>query len=562
MSLRRALSRSIGAALATATAIALPLPAAAAPAYTLQERAQAIAQPAVVFLESRVSGVIRNKADGKELSDHQTTVSVRCSGFVVNPSGVAVTIRSCVAPTQTQLDAWAFETFANQQVADKKIGEDQRASYQAQLHQTATFSGESAEQPPSATLFAQMNVATAGATAAPAWPAEVLVPVDSETGLAVVKIAQSNLPAVEVNANAQVGTVQTPVAVGYVAVDTKTLTVRSRPVNVSGPYDHGPDTTHKLDAALGWESRGGLVADLDGRAVGVTMPDIDGQINVVNDATAISAELARLGVKSELGKNDLRYRQAVDLYYGGKYADAIDAFDEVIKASPANQTAVAFRKQAQDRQEIEGGSSGLPVWLIVLLSVLGTAAIVAVAAMFILRQRRTANHHPDNLNPVSLNPFASPVSGPAIRSRRWLPGQCLGHAGVIAAADRRDAGRAAERSRATSAYSPRGGTGRTSGADAGAGAGRAYPAGAARDRSGVTGRDGLRAAAHPGRAGAPGPAGRADTDVGSAGGRRALLRVARGRHAVQLVGGDQPLGTAAQLNSAETPGPITGPAFL
>jgi hypothetical protein len=413
MSLGRALSRSVGAALAAATAMAaVPVPAAAAPAYTLQERAQAIAKPAVVFLETRVSGIVRNKASGTALSDKQVTVFIRCSGFVVNPDGIAVTLQSCVSPTQQQADAWAFEAYANQLVDEKKIGENQRDGKIAQLRQTASFTGDSADQPPVSTSFAQMNVATPGATAAPAWPAELQTPVNNTTDLAVMKIAQSNLPAVEVNGSADVGTVQTPVALGYVAVDNKTLTVQSRPVNVSGPYEKGDDqVSHKLDAALGWESRGGLVADLDGRAIGLTTPDLQGQIDVVKDASAISAELTAHGLKSQLSKTDLRYRQALDLYYGGKYREAIQAFDQVIAQSPANQTAADFRKQAQDRQDIEGGSSGVPLWLIILLSVIATAIILGGAAVFILRQRRGAGRHPDSINSVSVNPFASPVSG-------------------------------------------------------------------------------------------------------------------------------------------------------
>src|SRR5262245_57926263 len=87
------------AALAITTAGLLATPAAAAPAYTLEERATAIASPSLVFIEETFTGYLRDAKTHAPLVASPITLGRRCSGFVVNSEGYVVTPISCVKPS-------------------------------------------------------------------------------------------------------------------------------------------------------------------------------------------------------------------------------------------------------------------------------------------------------------------------------------------------------------------------------------------------------------------------------------------------------------------------------
>ena len=55
---------------------------AAQPAYSLEERAVAIARPSLVLMENQFTGFLRNKVTGQPYVPEPVVFFLRCSGFV------------------------------------------------------------------------------------------------------------------------------------------------------------------------------------------------------------------------------------------------------------------------------------------------------------------------------------------------------------------------------------------------------------------------------------------------------------------------------------------------
>jgi hypothetical protein len=393
MLLTRAVRR-LGAPLAVLLAVLAPVPAIAAapavapPPFSAEEWARALAQPAVVFVEFTAEGIVRNKASLEPVSATPVTVAVRCSGFVVHHSGVASTLRSCVAPTDTQLANFAFEVLANVQ----KLEGEPRAQFFQQMRDNAIFTGKAPTDAPQTKIFAQANSPSVGEASAVAWPAEVVQPLDTDTGLALIRITQVKLPVVEVaqfGKMADVLTVNSTMAMGYAAVGGQTLALRSRPVTIAGQQEGQglSEYLFRLEEELPWETRGGMVIDMDGRVVGAVVQSPGGEIKSVHAAEAITTQLSAAGLANELGDADRIYRQGLEAYFAGRYTDAMDAFDQVGSAQ-MNETATAYRAKAAEREETEGsgGESSLLLIAVIVLGLLLAGAVVAILVM--LKQRK------------------------------------------------------------------------------------------------------------------------------------------------------------------------------
>jgi hypothetical protein len=428
----RGLGASLAAAAAlTATVMTPPVAANGMPAYSgllADERAKAIAQPSVVLLEYLATGIVRDKNTLEPISQKPLTVAVRCSGFVINNQGAAITLRGCVSPSADQLAAWSFEALA----FERALNGDARTQFLQQMAATATFTGEAQTEPPTVLISAQLNTATTDQKSASAWPAEVVPPVNTNTDLAIVKISQPNLPVVEVAPDADIMGVTAPMAIAYVPVSPGTFTVRARNVNIPGRQVGGSDFAYLLDQELPWESRGGVIIDENGKAVAAIVVSAAGPIKAVHNSEAIANQLAAAGIKSELGPNDILYRRALDDYFGGRYSEAIKKFDSVLAAAPSNQLATTYRKQAEERQGIEGPGEPSNTPLIITIIVLGVlllAAVVFVGLLLMSRRRRPAQGH-DLLVPISASPYGSsnsyvvldyPISAPPSADETQYP---------------------------------------------------------------------------------------------------------------------------------------------
>lgn len=367
----------------------------APPPYTLEERAAAIASPALVYVEVVFTGYLRDKATNRPLRATPITFNRRCSGFVVSPAGHVLTNNLCVRPAADTARQNALYALGQTLIAEKKLDSGKLDEWVAKNLKNTVLTGVESRPEPEVRLFGQFNVARGNVTESPAIPGEIVKTWDPESGnVALVKLAQEHLPAVELDASADVQQGASLVSIGYGTSEkdprTATYTVQSKRVTVTGAGTQGPVSVLRVNDDVGIHSRGGLIVDTNGRAVGIldndeSLPDKANR--VVVPATTLAAMLSEAGVTAELGDADRRYRNGLDSYFAGRYSDAISQLGAVATDSPSNLVAQTYRQNALDRQKIEGKAQGFPAWAVVLISVLGGALLVTLVFLLMSRNR-------------------------------------------------------------------------------------------------------------------------------------------------------------------------------
>lgn len=392
-------------------------PAVAAPTYGVDERAQAIASPSLLFLESTYTGVIRDKKSGEPLQSDPMVVYRRCSGMIISPEGYALTTSLCVQPSHDIVRQAAFYKLGRNRIAQRKLDADKLDSFVKGLMSTADFTGPRPGTKPGLTIFGQLNVATAGRTSDPAIPVTVVGGQDpAEGNVAVVKLDQAGLPAVELEPEANLGHGSTVVILGFDTKDSDanigTYTVQAKTVDVTavdgadrlktsedvGPYSHG---------GMALNSSGRVVAMLDADASTAERPN-----RALIGMAALSAAQADHDVSNQLSDVDRAYRAGLDAYFAGRYSTAVREFDKVLAQSPSHLLANIYRQNASDRYAVEGDAiENSANWPMYLLSAAGGALVILLITLgwrLVTWRRRAAD--PNLLAPVSTSPYP-PVSG-------------------------------------------------------------------------------------------------------------------------------------------------------
>lgn len=406
---RGSLLGATAAFLASLLTIPLASPASAVPAYTMQERAQAIAEPALLFTELISKGVVREKSSGKVLSDQELVVSIRCTAVVINPSGAALTTKFCVAPTRDRVSKWAYALLADQLTAAGKLTAAGRQAYLSQLVKNAEFVTSTGEEP-TRQVFAQAGDAAVGTTNAPAISASVPQASNtSDVGLTVLQLERRDLPALEIGAATGLNSGAGAVALGY-AQSGKAYSLKATSVGITGVEGEYQPPWYKVDGKLSLESRGGGLIDDSGRLMGLLLWNTS-----ANDTLAVTAALSEAGVTNEISDTDRLYRQAVDDYFAGRYKDAIKKFDQVKSVQPTNAGVTKYQALAASRLAVEGGGTAseasIPTWAIIAASAVGGAILVALLVLIMRLARPRRRQQPEEqLIPISVNPFA-PISG-------------------------------------------------------------------------------------------------------------------------------------------------------
>lgn len=414
MSLRRALARCGGALFATMmfTGVGITGAAAAAPPYTLEERALAIATPALVYVETTYTGYVRDKNTKQALSASPVVHHRICSGFAVNPDGLILSSSWCAAPPEAEIRRGALRELARSLVVEKKLTSEAVDQYVADHMGTTAFTGLADGSAPDAQLFVQQRVATPGLTEAPAVAATVLVAQDAKAGsVAVLKASTGGRPAVELNTGATLAQGDPAIVVGF-GPTAGAFTAQSAKVQVLSAKATEGTTYHRVDGDAGSYSMGGMVIDMSGRVIGVISPDftVDKPSRAFLDMSHVTAALSEAGQAPMLGTTDRIYRRGLDEYFSGKYRAAIADLDKVVGDAPDNQLAANYRRNAADRLAIEGDATDLPGWLIPAIAAAVVVIVAATVLMVIARRRSRRRAETEMLAPISLNPFA-PISG-------------------------------------------------------------------------------------------------------------------------------------------------------
>jgi hypothetical protein len=400
--------------------------ATAAPPYTSDERALAIASPSLVYLETVYMGYLRNKATNVPLLADPVVYNRRCSGFVVNPDGVVATTRVCVQPPEETIRQQSLYVAGNMLVGQKKLDASQLAAWVNSNIGTTVYSGMSENSAVSAQLFGQLNVATGALIDKPAISGRILGAADQDQGnVAIVKLNQSNLPAVQLAPNTNLDVGASVLTVGFNTADADdrvgTYTPLSKSVQVAGQGTRGKAPLYKINDKLGTYEHGGMALDSDGRVTGMIDEDPNlpnNQNRAVAKASTVSALLAKLNVFNTLGPNDQVYRSGLDAYFKGRYSQAINQLGETTKNVPTNHVARTYQLLAANRQRVEGEPSTLPGWVLPAASGGGAALVAGILGVLIgrrlSRRRRAIDRTPEPAatppGRYQPEPFAGPQS--------------------------------------------------------------------------------------------------------------------------------------------------------
>ena len=372
-------------------------------AVTPQQKAEAIVDPAVVYLEVRWQGWVRDKRTGLLWDPASVTVVSRCTGFAVSNDGYIVTAGRCVDPGVDGVAPEFFAAIADRYVKAGTITAEQKQSAITDMIASAEVGGEIAGQPAVRAVFAQRGVAKSGLTTGDALPAKVVSfqPV-SKGDVGLVKIEKSNQPMVTL-ADPDVKAGTEVLAIGYPALADSgadgTLEPSTEDGKIGEKRTQAGVTFYQTTAMTQALSAGGPAANLNGDVVGlVSHAAAAGQqtASLLAATPVISQELAKAGVKNELGKIDKDFRRGLSDYYAGRYTPAIEAFDQVLAAVPSHAQAQDYRQQAVSLRTKEGDPAKVGLGLLGSfgttrgLLLVGAIVVVIISVVLLLvRRKRT-----------------------------------------------------------------------------------------------------------------------------------------------------------------------------
>lgn len=318
-------------------------------------RAAALAEPAIVLIDVRWEGYVRDRETGDLLDPDLVSASTQCTGAGVGHEGYLLTTRSCL--DQSAVAAEAFRQIVQRRVADGSVTAAAADDLLADLLTRAWIGDDpDAADPPERSVSVRRAV-----TDGEPMPAFVVATADPADGdAALLKISRSNQPVLPLAGDSDLAlgtelvTIQcvaeadesAPTAPGdgdgddgaqplrprfytgtVAEISPRVLVAPSEPENPIGPA-------------------GGVVLTHDAAIAGLVDTSLaTGELLV--DLAAIRDLLAEAEVDTEPGQVDRDYRAGLDAYYEGRYGDAIARFDSVLAIIPSHLQAHQYRTSAQ-----------------------------------------------------------------------------------------------------------------------------------------------------------------------------------------------------------------------
>jgi hypothetical protein len=405
-------------------------PAAAVPPYTVEERAAAIASPALVLVDAAFEGYLRLRATGELVYNQPMSVHNRCTGIVVNADGNVITPTHCVSLRTDDLRVAATSVVADEMIRVGKLASADRESFLTNVRKNADFTGTTKDAPPVASVSGQLFVATNTSSESMIKGKVVKSQASDKGDVTLIKLDAKGLPVAKLGKatfNAGDPLVFSAFTSQNPGATQATFTVDYKVQRIQSPYGTAdPPTLFRHDGDLGPTWHGGMVLDNDGNVIGIITTDqssTNRAPRLAQDTTPIFALLTETGVANEQTGLDRTYRDGLDDFYAGRYRDAIRSFDAVLAAQPNNAPAATFREQSKIRMAVEGDNS--PLLSPLVLIGLGGLAVLVIAGLVValivrgrrlkVREREVAQYEaylPISGVPVSGLPVSGlPVSG-------------------------------------------------------------------------------------------------------------------------------------------------------
>jgi serine protease Do len=394
------------------------------------ERVTATVNPALVRVTGTFAGWVRSRQGAAANSGWPFTVTVTCTGFGVNPDGYLATAGHCVDAN----DPWVRQTFIR--AAAEKYAVDRPDVPLDKMMEWGwsawTVEGQALGSP------VESAIRVTGIAGSPSDGLLARVVDDRPVGqgdVGLLKVDTTDLPTLELASGAGIAVGTPLLAAGYPESTGERIEPGAAPSIEAGAVDETSTEqgrpVFRVDAAADMGMRGGPAVDDSGRVLGINTVRTSGPqlISVVIPISGFTDLLGRNGVRAEPGPRDLRYREAVDAYYGGEYTDAIDAIDRLEQDGPIHPRVGKLRSDAQTSRDLYGDASENLLEQVVVWVGIGTGALVIVAlgASVVARRRR---RNLDGIGPSPYPPFPGPPhagppwqSGPAgpLPTPAWQP---------------------------------------------------------------------------------------------------------------------------------------------
>jgi S1-C subfamily serine protease len=413
------ISKIIGtAAIAVACLAATPVAALAAPSQpetttaSPLEQLSASVQPAIVYLESTWTGWVfdTHRYGGQPwgyLREKPFSVTVRCTGFVVNPDGYIVTAGHCVEYSDDIEAAILSQAI---EFDHSQYGGDLEDWIQYGLD-NYRIDGQQRQGRPDLHVDTAFGIAVSGVSTGSVLPARVLAMRPFDKGdVALLKVEAKDLPSLMLAPEAEIGvgtevvSVGYPASVDYVTDATFDPSFKDGSISSIKTIDDNLLEVYEISAAVSGGMSGGPTVDLAGQVVGLNSFGILGEeqpFNFIRPASIIQELLMDEGVTNEQGEVHQAYLAGLAAFFAGDKAAALENFDQVLALVPSHELAQKYRAEAArlpdppvsestnprdvSRTAQPGQSSGFPLPIVA-----GLAALAAgvVGALTVARRRR------------------------------------------------------------------------------------------------------------------------------------------------------------------------------
>ncbi len=402
-------------------------PATATTTDNAQAQVAPLVQPSVVYETISWSGYIYDKYNKQYLRDKPFSVTMQCTGFVVNPDGYVATAGHCVDPAggkdalQRAAADWALENYYTNSyflTADDVIS-DYRIDTLGDNDQVRRGQIESV-------VKVSWGASVSGVNVLKQKPARVLAfqKFDEGDG-ALLKVDETELNAIELADTSGVEINSGVVAVGYPAVigsytDTD-LTPTFDAGNVSSikTVADGLLSVFQLSAELSGGMSGGPTVDSEGRVIGVNSSHFVGEpFNYAVPAERIKELMDSAGIDNVVSETTQTYREGIRAYFEGDREGAVSALESVLDEQPANGLAETYLGKAKElpvppAAEKDSDSTNWAGWIALAGGVV--VAIVGGLTALILLLRRARRRTPVTGHPaaatVAPQPFAPVPAG-------------------------------------------------------------------------------------------------------------------------------------------------------
>lgn len=380
----------------------------------------ALVQPSVVYETVTWSGYVYDRYNRQYLTDKPFSVTMQCTGFVVNPDGYVATAGHCVDPIggkealRERAATWALQNYYDMGslLSAEDVVDDYRVDILGsddQVHR------DQADRE----VAVSWGASVSGVEVQKRKPARVITfqKYDDGDG-ALLKVDETDLNAIELADTSDVEINSGVTAIGYPAViDSFTdpdLTPTFDPGTVSSikTVSHGLLSVFQLSAQLSGGMSGGPAVDSEGHVIGVNSSHFVGEpFNYAVPAERIKELLAGAGVENTVSDTTQTYREGIRAYFAGDRDTAVRDLGAVLDEQPANGLAETYLGKAQDLPAPPEDSSGTG-WL--LWAAVGGGVLIAIGGgltalvALVRRARRPASlvTGPDPSTPGGPEPVA------------------------------------------------------------------------------------------------------------------------------------------------------------